>query len=218
VSPSPSLVENTNMSTKTNRPTTAGRRPSSAYKDHYDYDISNDDSRIITTTTTASTARSSHNRGQQSVPPFAADIENILSSMIDEAYIVASTGIKDISRIEYISLQIDSNLQSLLDLSELLPSLKHLVLDNSSISSIRDLGVGLRGLVSLSLSGCGLHDLDGIGVLQGLQELCLTDNYIADITPLTMHDQLQVGLSLSLPLTLGVCLSHVWFVCLLIRI
>jgi Leucine-rich repeat (LRR) protein len=67
------------------------------------------------------------------------------------------------------------------------------VLDNSTIGSIRDLGVGMRCLTSLSLSGCGLHDLDGIGVLTGLQELNLSDNYISDVTPLTMHENLEVS-------------------------
>jgi Leucine-rich repeat (LRR) protein len=121
------------------------------------------------------------------------EFESILSSMIDEEYIISVTGIKDISRIEYISLQIDTNFQSILDLTDLLPNLKHLVLDNSTVGSIRDLGVGLRGITSLSLSGCGLKDIDGIGVLTGLQELCLTDNYISDISPLTMHENLQVS-------------------------
>ncbi len=123
---------------------------------------------------------------------YPEEFDTILSAMIDEEFIISITGIKDITRIEYISLQIDTNFQSILDLSDLLPNLKHLVLDNSTIGSIRDLGVGLRGITSLSLSGCGLKDIDGIGVLTGLQELCLTDNYISDISPLTMHENLQV--------------------------
>ena len=123
--------------------------------------------------------------------PVEDEFQSILASIIDEEYIVASTGIKDISRIEYISLQVDTNQQSILDLPDLLPNLKHLVLDNSTISSIRDLGVGLRHITSLSLSSCGLTELDGIGVLTGLQELNLSDNYLSDITPLTMHEHLQ---------------------------
>jgi Leucine-rich repeat (LRR) protein len=123
---------------------------------------------------------------------FQCELENILALRIDEDYIVSVTGVKDVSRIEYISLQIDTTVQSLLELPELLPNVKHLVLDNSTIGSVRDLGVGLRYLTSLSLSGCGLHDIDGIGVLTGLQELNLSDNYISDLTPLTMHENLQV--------------------------
>jgi Leucine-rich repeat (LRR) protein len=54
------------------------------------------------------------------------------------------------------------------------------------------LGIGLRHITSLSLSFCGLNDLDGIGVLTGLQEICLSDNFITDVAPLAMHENLQV--------------------------
>eukprot|EP01033_Poteriospumella_lacustris_P008683 gene8683-6244_t len=119
------------------------------------------------------------------------EFKDILSSIVNEDYIVSVTGIKDLSKVEYISLQIDTKEQALYDLSDILPNLKHLVLDNSHIGSIRDLGTGLRLITSLSLSGCNLRDLDGIGVLVGLQELCLSDNLLSDISPLTLHENLE---------------------------
>jgi Leucine-rich repeat (LRR) protein len=121
------------------------------------------------------------------------EFKDILSSIVNEDYIVSVTGIKDLSKVEYISLQIDTKEQALYDLSDILPNLKHLVLDNSHIGSIRDLGTGLRLITSLSLSGCNLRDLDGIGVLVGLQELCLSDNLLSDISPLTLHENLEVS-------------------------
>lgn len=121
------------------------------------------------------------------------DFREILSNIINEDYIIAATGIKDLSKVEYVSLQIDTKEQALYDLSEILPNLKHLVLDSSHIGSIRDLGTGLRHITSLSMTGCNLRDLDGIGVLAGLQELCVSDNLLSDIAPLTMHENLQVG-------------------------
>lgn len=120
------------------------------------------------------------------------EFKEILSSIVNEDYIVSVTGIKDLSKVEYVSLQIDTKEQALYDLSEILPNLKHLVLDNSHIGSIRDLGTGMRLITSLSLSGCNLRDLDGIGVLIGLQELCLSDNLLSDISPLTLHENLEV--------------------------
>lgn len=126
-------------------------------------------------------------------PSMGIELESLMASRIDEDYIASITSVKDLTRVEYLSLQIDTTTQSLLDLPDILPNLKHLVLDNSIISSIRDLGVGLRHITTLSLSGCGLYDIDGIGVLTGLQELSLSDNYISDITPLTMHENLQVN-------------------------
>ena len=52
--------------------------------------------------------------------------------------------------------------------------------------------LSLRHLKAISLCGCGLQDLDGIGVLVGLEELLLCDNFIADVTPLALHENLRV--------------------------
>lgn len=60
------------------------------------------------------------------------------------------------------------------------------------IRSFRDLGTSLQSLRILWLSRSGVTDLDGIGALCGLKELYLAFNDIADLTPLAMHDELQV--------------------------
>eukprot|EP01039_Chlorochromonas_danica_P001610 gene1610-1758_t len=120
------------------------------------------------------------------------DYEAMLAmTTIDENYLTEVLGHSDFHTIDFLSLTVNSTTQSLFDLPDLLPALQHLVLDNSTIGSIRDLGIGLRCLISLSLSNCGLYDLDGIGVLATLQELNLTDNYLTEVTPLAMHDHLQ---------------------------
>jgi hypothetical protein len=121
------------------------------------------------------------------------DLQTLMDGIVGEEYIQKETGIEDMATIVHLVLTIDTNRQSIYELNEFLPNLKHLVLDNSNISSVRDLGIGLRSLTSLSLSCCGLNDIDGIGVLTGLQELCLSDNYITDVTPLAMHENLQVS-------------------------
>lgn len=122
------------------------------------------------------------------------DYEAMLAmTTIDENYLTEVLGpTVDLHRVDYLSLTVNSTTQSFFDLPDLLPALQHLVLDNSMIGSIRDLGIGLRCLISLSLCNCGLYDLDGIGVLATLQELNLTDNYLTEVTPLAMHDHLQV--------------------------
>ncbi|KAJ1437271.1 hypothetical protein B484DRAFT_238724 [Ochromonadaceae sp. CCMP2298] len=119
------------------------------------------------------------------------DLQKLADGIIGEEYIQKETGTEDMASIVHLALTIDTTRQSIYELNEFLPNLKHLVLDNSNISSVRDLGIGLRSLTSLSLSCCGLNDIDGIGVLTGLQELCLSDNYITDVTPLAMHENLQ---------------------------
>jgi Leucine-rich repeat (LRR) protein len=120
------------------------------------------------------------------------DLQSIMNSIINEEYIRRETGADDIEAIIHLNLVIDTVEQSVFELSEILPNLKHLILDHSNIASIRDLGIGLRFLTSLSLSSCSLYDIDGIGVLIGLQELCLSDNYLTDVTPLAMHENIQV--------------------------
>ena len=52
--------------------------------------------------------------------------------------------------------------------------------------------ISLRNLKAISLCGCGLQDLDGVGVLVGLEELLLCDNFISDVTPLALHENLRV--------------------------
>ena len=118
-----------------------------------------------------------------------------MDGLIGEEFVQKETGQDDLTQISRLALVIDTSRQSVYDLHEFLPNLNHLILDNSSISCVRDLGVGLRNLTSLSLSRCGLCDIDGIGVLTGLQDLSLSHNFIIDATPLAMHENLQVSLS-----------------------
>ena len=120
------------------------------------------------------------------------DLQALMGGIIDEHYLQEATGVSDLDTIIHLNLVIDTSRQSIYDLHLILPKLQHLVLDHSIVTSVRDLGIGLRFLRSLSLSCCGLLDIDGIGVLTGLQDLCLSDNSISDVTPLAMHDNLQV--------------------------
>lgn len=122
------------------------------------------------------------------------ELQNIIDQMIGEEYIMKVTGVTDLSQVEHLELVVDTSVQSVFGLNEILPNLKYLSLDRSLIGSVRDLGSGLRHIVSLSLSHCGLCDLDGIGVLTGLQEINLSDNNISDVAPLAMHENLQVSL------------------------
>ena len=124
------------------------------------------------------------------------DLQTIIDNIIGVDYIVKVSGITDLNTITHLTLQIDTNRQSIFDLCELIPNLQSLVLDNSIITSVRDLGIGLRKLKAISLSNCCLNELDGIGVLTGLHELNLSDNNISDVTPLAVHDNLQVKLPL----------------------
>jgi len=119
-------------------------------------------------------------------------LQAIYDSAIGVEYLQRVTGKEDLSLISFLQLRVDLNVQSVLYINEILPSLTSLVLDESVMSSIRDLGTGLRCLLSLSINSCGLYDLDGVGVLSSLQDLSACDNFITDVAPLAMHDSLQV--------------------------
>ena len=119
-------------------------------------------------------------------------LKNILESAISEDYLRQVAGSDDLTTVTFMQLRVDLNIQSILDITDNLPSLTSLILDESIISSVRDLGTGLRSIISLSLNSCALKDLDGIGVLTGLQDFNASDNYLTDAAPLAMHENLQV--------------------------
>lgn len=102
------------------------------------------------------------------------------------------SGHVDLSSVKYLQLSIDSGKQSVEAIGELLPSLQQLRLQNSVLHSFRDLGTSLHSLQILWIMRSGIKDLDGIGALTGLQELYLQYNDISDISPLTLHEELQV--------------------------
>jgi hypothetical protein len=70
------------------------------------------------------------------------DIQNLLNGIIDEKFIYDASGEKDMLKIEHLTIHVDSNNQSILNISDILPNLKSLTLDHSIISSVRDLGIG----------------------------------------------------------------------------
>jgi hypothetical protein len=101
-------------------------------------------------------------------------------------------GEDDLDDVTNLELVVDTSEQTIERLGEMCPNLTSLKLNNSTLESFRDLGTSLRTLRILWLSRSGVTDLDGIGALVGLQELYLAFNDITDLTPLAMHDCLQV--------------------------
>ena len=99
---------------------------------------------------------------------------------------------EDITTLEMV---VDTSSQNVTHLGELLPNLSELKLNDSRVCSFRDLGTSLRSLKVLWLARCGITDLDGISSFGSLAELYLAFNDVADVTPLAMHDQIQVRTS-----------------------
>ncbi|GMH73629.1 hypothetical protein TL16_g06245 [Triparma laevis f. inornata] len=117
---------------------------------------------------------------------------NVFDDALSDEKLWSICGTRHLSLVTQLSIIVDSSRIFLDDLPNYLPNLQSLTLDNSRIGSIRDLGTDLRGLVRLSMGECGLMGLEGIGALDSLRELRLSNNQITDLTPLAMHETLQV--------------------------
>lgn len=122
----------------------------------------------------------------------STDLEALIDSVLDDEYLKKASLMEDLVSVTTLTLIINTSVQSLYDIGYRLPSLKELKLDHSFIGSIRDLGVDFKNLVSLSLNDCSLQDIDGISVFPVLKQLSLDDNSIDDVSPLAMHDTLEV--------------------------
>ena len=102
------------------------------------------------------------------------------------------TKVDDLETLTELKLVVNTSTQSLQDLGIILPKLEVLDLSGSFLASIRDLGVNLQRVIKLVLDDCSLSELDGMGAMQGLQILSLKNNYVSDVTPLAMLENLQV--------------------------
>jgi hypothetical protein len=152
--------------------------------------------KAVVASNTAAALQASQRRpsgGAKEALPTLNDLDALFDAQVNADYVarVACINPADLGKLTHLQLKVDLNVQSLLDLADLTPSLSSLVLDESVIGSIRDLGIGLRCLMSLSLNSCSLGDLDGIGVLTGLEDLSCCDNFITDVAPLAMHENMK---------------------------
>lgn len=125
---------------------------------------------------------------------YAVEIERLASQNLNEEKLRRVLGSRegDLAEVEEIRLKLNSKEMFFANVGELLPRLSSLTLDDSEIKSLRDLGTGLNALKILSLSRCGLADLDGLAAFPGLRELVVADNKIANLDPLFHHESLQV--------------------------
>lgn len=99
---------------------------------------------------------------------------------------------KDISNVTHLDITVDAKEHSIPRIGKILPNLKSLKLVDSYVSGFRDLGTSLRFLRVLWAPRAGISDLDGISALPSLRELYICFNNVSDLTPLAMHERIQV--------------------------
>ena len=111
---------------------------------------------------------------------------------ITAGFLAHHTGVADLSSVTDLTLQVDSTLQRVSEISTFLINLVTLRLDNSRLESLRTLGSGMRFLKVLYASRCDLVDLSGLTTLEQLEELYVSFNRIATLDGLAGHESLSV--------------------------
>ncbi|CAH2092207.1 unnamed protein product [Euphydryas editha] len=119
---------------------------------------------------------------------------------------------EEVLTIRQAKLRVVAERVGLRRLHVLAPHLRTLILDGSAMSSLRDLGIGLTKLKSLSVNRCGLSSLDGVWGLGSLRELHAAGNRLRDLHALAALQKLHTLDLANNPIeqssriwTLGVC-------------
>ena len=69
--------------------------------------------------------------------------------------------------------------------------LRNLMLDDSSLNCLRDLGSSLPNIVTLSVMRCKLKSLDGASGLPNLENLFAADNHVSTLSPLAYLEKIR---------------------------
>ncbi|KAF7659257.1 hypothetical protein LDENG_00001230 [Lucifuga dentata] len=101
-------------------------------------------------------------------------------------------GTQDLSQVTSLELCVDTREQILGNFGVYLPNLVHLKLNNSMMSSVKDVGTALSHLQVLWMSRCCLQELDGILLCSSLKELYVAYNNVSDLSQLGMLENLQI--------------------------
>ncbi|XP_072241642.1 leucine-rich repeat-containing protein 56 [Leuresthes tenuis] len=100
-------------------------------------------------------------------------------------------GTQDLSHVTSLEVCVHTQENTLGNFGAYLPRLVQLRMNNSLITSVRDLGTTLSNLQVLSMSRCCLKDLDGISTFTFLKELYVAYNNVSDLSQVGMLENLQ---------------------------
>ncbi|KAJ8343180.1 hypothetical protein SKAU_G00305090 [Synaphobranchus kaupii] len=125
-------------------------------------------------------------------PTVYEDSERLLELYLSPDKLKDLTGMEDLRQVTTLEMCVDTRENTLGNLGSYLPNLVHLKVNNSLVTSVRDLGTTLSHLQALWMARCGLPDLDGIPSFTCLKELYVAYNHISDLSQVSMLEQLQV--------------------------
>ena len=113
-------------------------------------------------------------------------------SALNEELLMKLAGTEDLASVLSFEVAVDTSESGAGIIGDVMTRLLELRLSDSILSTFRDLGTGLRNLRVLFVSRCGITNVDGITGLPSLTELYLAFNSVEDVSPLAMHDTLEV--------------------------
>jgi len=97
-----------------------------------------------------------------------------------------------LEKVTKVEMKVDLSFNSLQQGGEILKGLQQLKLNNSIITSLRDIGNSFRNLEILWVSKCGLKDLAGLSSFPKLSELYAPYNNINDLSDIIFHSSLEI--------------------------
>uniref|UniRef100_A0A6P7F8G6 Leucine-rich repeat-containing protein 56 n=1 Tax=Diabrotica virgifera virgifera TaxID=50390 RepID=A0A6P7F8G6_DIAVI len=106
--------------------------------------------------------------------------------------LVQVTDTEDLTTVTQLKLRVISRETTLQYLSFYTPALRELTLDGSVVSSLRDLGFGLKNLKILRVNRCGLTCIDGVFGFEHLEELYIANNEINTLSPCAFLNNVRV--------------------------
>lgn len=115
-----------------------------------------------------------------------------VEEMITPDRLRALCGVENLKDAHLLEMIVDSKKTPLASLGYYVPNLCQLILSNSNIPTVRDLGTCLKQLQVLWLPRCHLTDLDGAGSFPLLSEIFAAYNHVSDLTPLSFLVNLKI--------------------------
>ncbi|CAG9760736.1 unnamed protein product [Ceutorhynchus assimilis] len=106
--------------------------------------------------------------------------------------LVQVSNTEQLETVTQIKLRVIARELALQQLGAYLPALRELILDGSIISSLRDLGYGLKNLKILRVNRCQLPCIDGMLGFEYLEELYAADNSIRDLSACAFLSNLKI--------------------------
>ncbi|KAJ6664974.1 hypothetical protein lerEdw1_005205 [Lerista edwardsae] len=125
-------------------------------------------------------------------PSVKDDEELLVDEYLSPNKLRTLTGLDELQLVKALEMRVDTRQNSLGNFGAYLPNLKQLKLNNSILTSVRDLGTALSNLQVLWMARCGLPDLDGISSCHSLKELYIAYNNIADLSQLSFLEYLEI--------------------------